>query len=109
MTGAQDHAGRRLSEALHAQAVSGGRVPPERPPMDRRPRSRFGPPPPPPRMPGRVPPPVARPMAQQAAPARSNGRQIMWALIIMLLVGAILGGGIALMSVLLPGALPAVG
>ncbi|MET0190739.1 MAG: hypothetical protein ABW212_17190 [Pseudonocardia sediminis] len=113
----EDAAARRLSEALHAQAVSGGRVPP--PQGDRVSSSmpppgpgRFGPPPAPPRMPGRLPPPAPRPMPPQApapAPARSDRRQILWALVVTLLIGAILGGGIGLVSVLLPGALPALG
>ena len=111
-----DEAGRRLSEALNAQA-SRGPVPPG---GDRsRPPRQAAPPPPPPRVPGRVPPPAPRP-AQTAPPAppvpqgpagatASDGRQILWALIVTLLVGAILGGGLALLSVLLPGVLPAIG
>lgn len=97
-----DEAGRRLSEALHAQA-RGGPMPQARPPRPA--------PPPAPRMPA----PAPRPQQpQQAAPAPqpgtdSNGRQIVWALVVTLLVGAILGGGLALLSVLLPGVLPAIG
>lgn len=102
----EDAAARRLSEALHAQAAGGARVPPR---PARPAPSRFGPPPPPPRMPGRVPPPAPRPVAPPPAPAGSAGRQIVWALVITLLVGAVLGGGIGLVSVLLPGALPAFG
>jgi hypothetical protein len=111
-----DDAARRLSEALHAQASRG-----PMPPGDRgRPPRQAGPPPPAPRVPGRLPPPVPRPsqtappVPQQAprTPARapgSDGRQIVWALVVTLLVGAILGGGLALLSVLLPGVLPAIG
>lgn len=105
-----DDAGRRLSEALHAQA-SRGPVPHAggtRPPRQA----------PPPRVAGRMPPPAPRmstappvPPAPQQAPraAGSDGRQIVWALVVTLLVGAILGGGLALLSVLLPGILPAIG
>ncbi|MEV1293908.1 hypothetical protein [Pseudonocardia sp. NPDC049635] len=110
----RDEAERRVGEALHAQA-RGRPMPPPRP---------AGPPPAPPRGPGRVPPPVApRPVPPQqhrpavapvasARPAPDNRAvrvQILWAALIALLVGALLGGGIALVSVLLPGALPALG
>ncbi|MDN5919662.1 MAG: hypothetical protein L0I76_31955 [Pseudonocardia sp.] len=109
-----DAAARRLSEALHAQAASGGRVPPGpgqrvSSSMSHPAPGRFGPPPPPPRMPGRVPPPAPRSAAPPPASARSDRRQIFWALVVTLLIGAILGGGIGLVSVLLPGALPALG
>jgi hypothetical protein len=108
-----DDAGRRLSEALHAQA-SRGQMPPQGSGAARPPRQ--APPPAPPRMPGRMPPPAPRP-SQTAPPAPqavapqagSNRRQIVWALVVTLLVGAILGGGLALLSVLLPGVLPAIG
>ncbi len=109
----EDAAARRLSEALHARAVSGGRVPP--PPGDRGPSmppagpGRYGPPPAPRPMPGRVPPPAPRPMPPPAAPAGSDRRQIVWALVVTLLIGAILGAGIGLVSILLPGALPTLG
>jgi hypothetical protein len=118
MTGPQnphrDDAARRVGEALQAQA-RGRPMPPPRP---------GGPPPAPPRVPGRVPPPAPRPAPQAhhrpapvaaaprataAAPAGSPVPQILWAALITLLVGALLGGGIALVSVLLPGALPALG
>ncbi|ALE75650.1 hypothetical protein Ae168Ps1_3264 [Pseudonocardia sp. Ae168_Ps1] len=117
MTGPQnphrDDAARRVGEALQAQA-RGRPMPPPRP---------GGPPPAPPRVPGRVPPPAPRPAPQvhhrpapvaaapraTAAPAGSPVPQILWAALITLLVGALLGGGIALVSVLLPGALPALG
>lgn len=118
MTGPQhphhDDAARRVGEALQAQA-RGRPVPPRA----------SGPPPAPPRVPGRVPPPAPRPVPPAArqrpapvasAPARaaatprgSATSQILWAALITLLVGALLGGGIALVSVLLPGALPALG
>ncbi|TCK27806.1 hypothetical protein [Pseudonocardia endophytica] len=106
-----DDAGRRLSEALHAQA-SRGPMPPQNGPRPQR----QAPPPAPPRMPNRMPPPAPRP-SQTAPPSPqvqeqatgSDRRQIVWALVVTLLVGAILGGGLALLSVLLPGVLPAIG
>ena len=108
-----EDAARRVGEALNAQA-RGRPMPPPRP---------GGPPPAPPRVPGRVPPPAPRPLPPQqhrpapatapAAPAPatsgSAGSQILWAALIALLAGALLGGGIALVSVLLPGALPTLG
>ncbi|MBP2365006.1 hypothetical protein [Pseudonocardia parietis] len=105
----RDDAARRVGEALQAQA-RGRPMPPPRP---------SGAHPAPPRVPGRVPPPAPRPMPpQQRRPAppapvavRSGSAttQILWAALIALLVGALLGAGIALVSVLLPGALPALG
>ncbi|ANY06881.1 hypothetical protein [Pseudonocardia sp. HH130630-07] len=116
MTGPQvpqhDDAARRIGEALQAQA-RGRPMPPPRP---------SGPPPGAPRMPSRVPPPAPRPgppVQHRPAPAgppravaeprTSAGSQILWAALVALLVGALLGGGIALISILLPGALPAFG
>ncbi|MEJ8279725.1 hypothetical protein [Pseudonocardia spirodelae] len=113
MTGPQpagrDDAARRIGEALQAQAR--GRPMPPRP--------AGGPPPAPPRMPGRIPPPAPRPAPPQQRrpvpqppapePARPLTGQIVWAALVALLVGALLGGGLALVSVLLPGALPALG
>lgn len=102
MTGPQgpyrDDAARRVGEALQAQA-RGRPVPP-------RPGSAA-----PPRVPGRLPPPAPRPAPpqQRPAPPASPTRQVVWAAVIALLVGALLGGGIALISVLVPGALPALG
>ncbi|MBC3194665.1 hypothetical protein H7X46_26805 [Pseudonocardia sp. C8] len=106
----RDDAARRIGEALHAQA-RGRPMPPQRPP---------GPAPAPPRGPGRAgPPPEPRPRPPQhrpaataapaPGPAGSPTGQILWSALIVLLVGALLGGGIALVSVLLPGALPALG
>lgn len=116
MTGPQpprdhrDDAARRVGEALRAQA-RGRPMPPPRP--------GAGPPPPgprpaAPRVPGRIPPPAPRPAAAARpapapAPAGWSARQLVWPIVIALLVGAVLGGGLALVSLLLPGALPSFG
>lgn len=106
----RDDAARRVGEALRAQA-RGRPMPPPRPGG-----SPPVPPPPPPRVPGRVPPPAPRPVdhrrpapAPPPEPAGWSPRQIVWPIVIVLLVGAVLGGGLALVSILLPGALPSFG
>jgi hypothetical protein len=77
--------GRRLAEALHAQAVSSASAPAGRP---------------------------AAPTARRSPQPRSDAalrRQIVWALVIALLAGLVLGAGIGLVSLLFPGVLPTVG
>jgi hypothetical protein len=75
--------GRRLAEALHAQAVSSAATP-AGPAAPRRPAPEPG-----------------------IGPALR--RQIVWALVIALLAGLVLGAGIGLVSLLFPGVLPTVG
>jgi hypothetical protein len=74
--------GRRLAEALHAQAVSSA-----------------------------VPAGYAAPRRRspEPRPAAALRRQIVWALVIALLAGLVLGAGIGLVSLLFPGVLPTVG
>jgi hypothetical protein len=74
--------GRRLAEALHAQAVSSGAGPAGQGAARRSPE-----------------PPVDATLR----------RQIVWALVIALLAGLVLGAGIGLVSLLFPGVLPTVG
>ncbi|WP_433504916.1 hypothetical protein ACQP04_36170 [Pseudonocardia halophobica] len=78
--------GRRLAEALHAQAVSSASAPAGHPLAHTAPR--------------RSPEPRADAALR---------RQIMWALVIALLAGLVLGAGIGLVSLLFPGVLPTVG
>ncbi|MCE0767280.1 hypothetical protein LWC35_30900 [Pseudonocardia kujensis] len=77
--------GRRLAEALHAQAVSSAAAPGVHPAA-----------------------PAAR-RSPQPRPDAALRRQIVWALVIALLAGLVLGAGIGLVSLLFPGVLPTVG
>ncbi|MFR9803846.1 hypothetical protein ACL02T_16320 [Pseudonocardia sp. RS010] len=75
--------GRRLAEALHAQAVSAASTPT-----------------------GHAAPRPRSPVPGLDAALR---RQIVWALVLALLAGLVLGAGIGLVSLLFPGVLPTVG
>ncbi|GAA4698027.1 hypothetical protein GCM10023215_40510 [Pseudonocardia yuanmonensis] len=75
--------GRRLAEALHAQAISSGSAP-----------AGYA---------------ATRRPAPEPGPDAALRRQIVWALVIALLAGLVLGAGIGLVSLLFPGVLPTVG
>ncbi|MEK6443255.1 hypothetical protein [Pseudonocardia sp. T1-2H] len=95
----------RLAEAMRAHASqSGGSAPyvPEPGPS----ATRYQPPPQ--HTPGPPAAPWTAPDRGRAAPGSALG-PILWPLLIALLAGAVLGCGLALISILLPGVLPPIG
>jgi hypothetical protein len=95
----------RLAEALRAHASQPGGSAPHVPgPTSSSTRYQPSPLPPQQRTGGRGP----GPDASRPAPTRTFG-PILWPLLIALLAGAVLGCGLALISILLPGVLPTIG
>jgi hypothetical protein len=99
----------RLAEALRAHASqSGGSVPHVPAPASSATRYQPSTLPPPPRAPG--PPGAGRPAPGAARQTSASALgPILWPLLIALLAGAVLGCGLALISILLPGVLPTIG